>query len=85
MHLLEIIADLERRGVGFKVLDGAFDTTTAHGKLMFQICGAFAEFEKSIIRERTMAGLAAARARGRIGGRRRKHPVVGIAFDAVQP
>ena len=73
-HLLEVTADMERRGVGFRVLAGSIDTTTAAGKLMFHITSAFAEFEKNIIRERTMAGLAAARARGRIGGRPRKHP-----------
>lgn len=74
MHLLEIAADLEKRGVGFKVLTGNIDTTTAAGRLMFQMCGAFAEFERSLISERTLAGLAAARARGRVGGRPRKQP-----------
>ena len=68
-HLIEIVDDLKDRGVGFKALNDAIDTTTAAGNLMFQIMGAFAEFERSVIRERTMAGLAAARARGRIGGR----------------
>jgi DNA invertase Pin-like site-specific DNA recombinase len=69
IHLLEIVDDLKRRGIGFKAVNDAIDTTTAAGSLMFQIMGAFAEFERSVIRERTMAGLAAARSRGRIGGR----------------
>jgi DNA invertase Pin-like site-specific DNA recombinase len=68
-HLLEIVEDLKRRCVGFKAVNDPIDTTTAAGSLMFQIMAAFAEFERSVIRERTMAGLAAARARGRIGGR----------------
>lgn len=73
-HLLEITADLERRGIGLRILTGQIDTTTAAGKLMFAMVGAFAQFEKDLIRERTLAGLAAARARGRIGGRPRKQP-----------
>lgn len=72
LHLLEIVTDLEKRGVGFRILTGNIDTTTAAGRLMFNMIGAFAQFEKELIRERTMAGLAAARARGRIGGRPRK-------------
>jgi DNA invertase Pin-like site-specific DNA recombinase len=76
LHLLEISADLEKRGVGFRILTGNIDTTNAVGRLMFQMVGAFAEFEHSLMRERTMAGLAAARARGRVGGRPRKHPLV---------
>ena len=68
-HLIEIVDDLKARDVGFRSLNDAIDTTTAAGKLMFHVMAAFAEFEKNIIRERTMAGLAAARARGRIGGR----------------
>ena len=68
-HLLEVVEDLKRRGIGFKAVNDPIDTTTAAGNLMFQIMAAFAEFERSVIRERTMAGLAAARARGRIGGR----------------
>ena len=68
-HLLEIVEDLKRRGVGFKAVSDPIDTTSAAGNLMFQIMAAFAEFERSVILERTMAGLAAARARGRIGGR----------------
>ena len=72
-HLLEIMQDLAGKGVGFSSLsDKWIDTTTASGRLMFQVVGAFAEFERSLMHERTMAGLAAARARGRIGGRPRK-------------
>lgn len=68
-HLLEIIEGLKGRKIGFKSLKDDIDTTTATGKLMFHVFAAFAEFERNIIRERTMAGLAAARARGRVGGR----------------
>lgn len=68
--LVELIHDLDERGVGFRSLTEAIDTTSAGGKLVFHIFGALAEFEHSLIRERTLAGLAAARARGRKGGRR---------------
>jgi len=68
-HLLETIADLEQRGVGFASLTENIDTSTPGGKLVFHLFGALAEFEAALIRERTMAGLAAARARGRVGGR----------------
>ena len=57
------------RGVGFQSLQKAIDTTTSGGKLVFHVFGALAEFERDIIRERTLAGLAAARTRGRMGGR----------------
>ncbi len=68
-QLIETVEDLEQRGIGFRSLTEAIDTTTAGGKLVFHIFAALAEFERSIIRERTSAGLAAARARGRKGGR----------------
>ena len=68
-HLISLVEDLESKSVGFRSLTESIDTTTAGGKLVFQIFGAMAEFERSIIRERTMAGLEAARARGRKGGR----------------
>jgi DNA invertase Pin-like site-specific DNA recombinase len=71
-HLIETVTELERRGVGFRSLTEAIDTTTAAGKLYFHIFGALAQFERSIIRERTHAGLKAALARGRKGGRRPK-------------
>lgn len=71
-HLVEIVEGLRERGVGFRsVSDGAIDTTTASGELIFGIFAALAQFERSLIVERTRAGLAAARARGRKGGRPR--------------
>jgi DNA invertase Pin-like site-specific DNA recombinase len=63
------VAELQCRGVGFRSLQESIDTTTPDGKLVFHLFGALAEFERDIIRERTNAGLAAARARGRAGGR----------------
>ena len=74
-HLVITAEDLRSRGIGLKVLTGAgaqIDTTTANGRLAFGIFAAFAEFERELITERTRAGLAAARARGRLGGRPRK-------------
>ncbi|MCJ2144343.1 recombinase family protein [Methylobacterium sp. E-066] len=68
-QLIATFDDLELRGIGLRSLTEAIDTTTSGGKLVFHIFGALAEFERSIIRERTMAGLLAARARGRLGGR----------------
>lgn len=68
--LVELIDDLHKRGVGFRSLTEAIDTTSTGGRLVFHIFGALAEFEHSLIRERTIAGLAAARARGRRGGRK---------------
>jgi DNA invertase Pin-like site-specific DNA recombinase len=70
-HLISTVEDLNKRGVGFKVLTGApIDTTTPVGKFTFTIFAGLAEFERDVIRERTMAGLVAARARGRRGGRK---------------
>ena len=71
-HLVNTVQELSERNIGFKVLTGQgadIDTTTASGKLVFGIFAALAEFERELIRERTNAGLAAARARGRKGGR----------------
>lgn len=68
-HLIDVIADLEERGIGFRSLQESIDTTTSGGRLIFQIFGALAEFERNLIKERTQAGLTAARARGRLGGR----------------
>ena len=68
-HLIEMVTQLNERRVGFRSLQEAIDTTTSGGKLVFQIFGALAEFERNLIRERTQAGLEAARARGRNGGR----------------
>jgi DNA invertase Pin-like site-specific DNA recombinase len=70
-HLIDTITDLEQKGIGFKSLQESIDTTTSGGKLIFHIFGALAEFERDLIRERTHAGLEAARARGRKGGRPR--------------
>ena len=72
-HLVNTVQDLSARGVGLRVLTGQgaqIDTTTAAGRLVFGIFAALAEFEGDLIRERTMAGLEAARARGRKGGRK---------------
>ena len=71
-HLIEIVDDLENRGIGFVSITEGFNTTTNGDKLVFQIFGALAEFERNLIRERTRAGLEAARARGRMGGRKFK-------------
>jgi DNA invertase Pin-like site-specific DNA recombinase len=68
-HLIETVRHLQRRGVHFRSLQEQLDTATSGGKLVFHVFGALAEFERDLIRERTMAGLAAARARGRRGGR----------------
>ena len=68
-HLITTMTDLEERGIGFKSLTENIDTTTSGGKLIFHIFGALAEFERNLIRERTQAGLTAARARGKKGGR----------------
>jgi len=70
-HLIEVVSDLAQRGIGFKSLQENLDTTTSSGKLVFHMFGALAEFERDLIRERTQAGLTAARARGRLGGRPR--------------
>ena len=70
-HLIEVVTDLAQRGIGFKSLQESLDTTTSSGKLVFHMFGALAEFERDLIRERTQAGLVAARARGRLGGRPR--------------
>lgn len=71
-HLIGLIEELRKRGVGFRSLcDGAIDTTTASGELIFNIFSSLAQFEKRLIQERTRAGLASARARGRTGGRKK--------------
>jgi len=68
-HLIETVTALHQRKIGFRSLTENIDTTTSTGKLIFHVFGALAEFERDLIRERTQAGLAAARARGRLGGR----------------
>ena len=87
-HLVATVDDLQARGVGLRVLAGAgaeIDTTTANGRLMFGFFAALAEFERELIAERTRAGLAAARARGRAGGRKRKMTpaMLRIAMNAM--
>ena len=71
-HLITLMTNLHDRGIYFRSLQESLDTSTPGGKLIFHVFGALAEFERDIIRERTKAGLAAARARGRKGGRPRK-------------
>src|SRR5438067_11357133 len=68
-HLIDTITTLNNRKIGFKSITENIDTTTSGGKLIFHIFGALAEFERDVIKERTKAGLQAARARGRLGGR----------------
>ena len=68
-HLLTIVTDLKRRGVAFRSLTEQMDTTTPQGELLFHIFGSLAQFERSLLQERVQAGLAAARRRGRHGGR----------------
>ena len=75
--LLDIVTSLEERGVDFEVLEQSINTKTPEGKMLFTIISSFAEFERAIMRDRTIEGLAAARARGRMGGRPAK-------FDAKQ-
>ena len=71
-NLIELVAQLEEKRVGFRSLQEAMDTSSSGGKLIFHVFGALAEFERNLIRDRTNAGLAAARARGRTGGRPKK-------------
>ena len=68
-HLIETITNLNNRKIGFKSITENIDTTTSGGKLVFHIFGALAEFERNLIKERTQAGLQAARSRGHLGGR----------------
>lgn len=68
-ELISTVSTLQERGIGFQSLRESIDTTTPGGKLIFHVFGALAEFERDLIRERTNAGLASARARGRLGGR----------------
>lgn len=69
-HLVQVVGDLEDRNVGFQSLTESIDTTTPTGRLVFHVFASLAQFERELIRERTMAGLAAARERGRMGGRK---------------
>ncbi|MBX3110242.1 MAG: recombinase family protein [Fimbriimonadaceae bacterium] len=69
-NLIDIVAELDARGVGFRSLQESIDTTTSGGKLVFHVFAALAEFERTLLVERSLAGIAAARKRGRSGGRR---------------
>lgn len=71
--LLDVISIIEAKGAHFRCLTEDLDTTTPSGRMVFHVMGALAEFERALIRERTIAGLAAARARGRVGGRPPKY------------
>jgi len=68
-HLIQTVKELSEKGIGFKSLQENIDTTTSGGQLIFHIFGALAQFERELIKERTNAGLKAARVRGRLGGR----------------
>lgn len=68
-ELFTLVNDFQSKGIGFRSLNDAIDTTTAQGRLIFNLFASLAEFERDLIQERTKAGLAAARARGRVGGR----------------
>jgi len=70
--LVKIVAELEQRGIAFESITEQIETRSAAGKLIFHIFASLADFERNLIRERTRAGLIAARARGRVGGRKRK-------------
>ena len=72
--LIEIISELEKRNIYFKSIQDSIDTSTPTGKFFFHVTGAFAELERNLIRERTIAGLKAARSRGKLGGRPKKIP-----------
>jgi DNA invertase Pin-like site-specific DNA recombinase len=76
-HLIETVTKLQEQHVAFKSLTENIDTASATGQLVFHIFGALAEFERNLIRERTIAGLEAARARGRLGGRPKLNPAAG--------
>jgi DNA invertase Pin-like site-specific DNA recombinase len=76
-NLIELVNRLAGQGIAFRSLTERIDTSSATGKLVFHIFGALAEFERNLIKERTLAGLSAARARGRMGGRPRLNPKAG--------
>jgi DNA invertase Pin-like site-specific DNA recombinase len=81
-HLIQLMQDLDRRGIGFRSLTEAIDTTTPGGRLTYNLFASLAEFERSILRERTRAGLQAARQRGRLGGRPKS--MTAEKFDAAR-
>jgi DNA invertase Pin-like site-specific DNA recombinase len=80
-HLLTIINTLQEQGVAFRSLTEGMDTTTASGELLFHVFGALAQYERALTRERVVAGLAAAKRRGRVGGR--PHAITGEKLDAI--
>ena len=80
-HLLTIVNDLKEKQVAFRSLTEGMDTTTASGELLFHVFGALAQYERALARERVIAGLAAAKRRGRIGGR--PPAIVGEKLDAI--
>ncbi len=80
-HLLSIINSLKEKQVAFRSLTEGMDTTTASGELLFHVFGALAQYERSLIRERVVAGLEAAKRRGRVGGR--PPSIVGEKLDAI--
>ena len=80
-HLLAIVTSLKDKRVAFRSLTKNLDTTTPSGELLFQVFGALAQYERALIQERVVAGLAAARKRGRIGGR--PHAITGEKLDAI--
>lgn len=82
-HLIDTVTTLHERDIGFRSLTENIDTTTSSGKLIFHVFGALAEFERDLIRERTQAGLQAARARGRHGGRPRAEALNTVQKVAV--
>ncbi len=83
-HLLEVLGQLDGRGVGFRSLTEALDTSTSGGRLVFSVFGAIAQFEHELITERTRAGLAAAKAQGRVGGRPRTMTQANIDYARDQ-
>ncbi|HIF0302629.1 TPA: recombinase family protein [Legionella pneumophila] len=87
-HLVSLVEMLKEKSIGFKSLcDGSIDTTTASGELVFNIFSSMAQFERRLIQERTQAGLASARARGRVGGRPRvniENPKIKLAIKMHQ-
>ena len=84
MHLLDVLAELDWRGVGFRSLTEALDTSTSGGRLVFSVFGAIAQFERELITERTRTGLAAAKAQGRVGGWPRTMTEANVAFARDQ-
>jgi DNA invertase Pin-like site-specific DNA recombinase len=85
-NLIELVNRLLGQGIAFKSLTERIDTASATGKFVFHIFGALAEFERNLIKERTLAGLLATRARGRLGGRPRLNPKSGkVALARIPP